>query len=90
MSDKPDFDALRKRRDEAVIEIVRAFAKERGLDPDKLTFSMCPPGCLCACPDGPCEHEFAGWRDFEDGSGGETVCQKCGMGCMSHDMRVAP
>ncbi len=34
----------------------------------------------------PCKHEFGGWRDFEDGSGGEQFCQKCGLGAMAHSM----
>lgn len=31
-----------------------------------------------------CEHDFTGWREFDDGSGGEQVCSKCGMGAMSY------
>lgn len=27
-----------------------------------------------------CDHDFAGWRAFEDGLGGEQVCTKCGAG----------
>ena len=34
-----------------------------------------------------CDHEFKGWRDFEDGSGGEQVCSKCGTGAMSNSLR---
>jgi len=34
-----------------------------------------------------CEHEFAGWREFEDGNGGERFCQKCGLGAMAHTLR---
>lgn len=37
-----------------------------------------------------CEHEFAGWREFEDGNGGEQVCAKCGMGAMSASLRDGP
>lgn len=33
-----------------------------------------------------CEHDFKGWRPFEDGTGGETVCSKCGMGAMHHSL----
>lgn len=29
-----------------------------------------------------CDHDFQGWREFEDGCGGEQVCTKCGMGAM--------
>lgn len=34
-----------------------------------------------------CEHTFKGWRAFEDGRGGETVCSKCGIGAMSDSLR---
>ena len=35
-----------------------------------------------------CQHEFAGWREFE--GGGEKFCQKCGLGAMAHTLRSAP
>lgn len=38
----------------------------------------------------PCEHEFSGWREFEDGRGGEQFCQKCGYGAMAWSMRMLP
>jgi len=34
-----------------------------------------------------CEHEFSGWRDFDDGRGGEQVCKKCGIGAMAASLR---
>lgn len=38
-----------------------------------------------------CDHEFEGWREFEDGLGSEAVCRKCGVGAMEwslwHDER---
>lgn len=37
------------------------------------------------CP-GRDEHEFSGWREFEGGSGGETVCKHCGIGAMDHTL----
>jgi hypothetical protein len=33
-----------------------------------------------------CDHDFAGWRNFADGSGGEQVCTKCGMGAMAYTL----
>jgi hypothetical protein len=33
-----------------------------------------------------CDHEWAGWREFEDGRGGERVCKKCGLGAMAHSL----
>ena len=35
-----------------------------------------------------CEHEWGGWREFEDGRGGEQLCKKCGMGAMAHSLRL--
>ena len=34
-----------------------------------------------------CKHEFEGWRDFEDGRGGEAICKKCGIGAMAYSLR---
>jgi hypothetical protein len=33
-------------------------------------------------------HEFTGWRDFEDGRGGEQVCTHCGVGAMEHTLAL--
>jgi hypothetical protein len=38
----------------------------------------------------PCEHDFSGWREFDDGRGGEQFCQKCGLGAMQWSMRFLP
>ena len=35
-----------------------------------------------------CEHDFQGWREFEDGRGGEQVCTKCGIGAMAYSLRT--
>lgn len=35
-----------------------------------------------------CSHDFTGWRNFEDGSGGEQICSKCGMGAMSYSLHT--
>jgi hypothetical protein len=37
-----------------------------------------------------CKHEFNGWREFEDGCGGEQVCKHCGIGAMEWSMRYLP
>jgi hypothetical protein len=42
---------------------------------DGQTFAMCGPP--------KCDHDFKGWREFEDGRGGEQVCTKCGLGAMA-------
>lgn len=36
-----------------------------------------------------CEHDFQGWREFEDGNGGERVCTKCGMGALAHTLDLS-
>ena len=33
-----------------------------------------------------CDHDFQGWRTFDDGHGGEQVCTKCGMGAMAYTL----
>lgn len=35
-----------------------------------------------------CAHEWGGWRDFDDGNGGELVCKKCGLGAMAHTLSL--
>ncbi len=37
-----------------------------------------------------CQHDFQGWRQFDDGRGGEQVCRKCGIGAMAWTLRNAP
>jgi hypothetical protein len=37
-----------------------------------------------------CKHDFQGWREFDDGNGGEQVCTKCGMGAMTYSLRYGP
>ncbi len=35
-----------------------------------------------------CKHDFQGWREFDDGRGGEQVCTKCGIGAMAHTLSL--
>ncbi len=88
-SDKPDFEALRARRNEQVRKVIDETAASLGVEPGKVVHNFDPDACYCDCPRGPCEHDFQGWRDFEDGSGGESICKRCGMGAMSHCLRTA-
>ncbi len=91
MTERPDFEALRRQRNAEAEDIIRKLWARLGGDPDQAPVSTFDPeACYCACPDGPCEHDFQGWREFEDGCGGEQVCDRCGTGAMSHSMRVAP
>ena len=48
------------------------------------------PGCFFHVTPKPdaCDHDFKGWREFEDGLGGEQVCTKCGMGAMTYSLRM--
>lgn len=91
--DRPDFEALRAKRNAAAAGMIAAAAIEMGGDPSTATSTFDPNACYCACPSGPCEHDFQGWREFEDGyggGGGEAVCTRCGMGAMNHGLRTAP
>lgn len=37
-----------------------------------------------------CKHEWGGWREFDDGRGGEQVCKLCGIGAMAYSLMVGP
>ncbi len=91
MSEKPDFEALRAQRNEGVKEEIAALCAKHGWDASKVHHSFDFNACYCDCESGgPCEHDFQGWREFENGRGGEQVCKRCGMGAMSHSMRFLP
>lgn len=91
---KPDFADLRRKRDEAINKMIDTICAERGWARSGVRAHMSPTGCYCACPDGPCEHQFDGWREItcdDDVTvcGGEQVCRLCGMGAMSHGLKTA-
>ncbi len=44
----------------------------------------------CEPFDEPNAHDFQGWREFDDGRGGTTVCTRCGISAFTHSMRYAP
>lgn len=88
MTSKPDFEHLRRKRDENVAAWLQDLKDNHGVDTD-IAAHVSALGCYCDCAaGGPCEHEFKGWREFEDGRGGEQVCEKCGTGAMRHSMRT--
>ena len=88
---KKDFEALRKQRNDDIEKIIQQVCDERGWERAKITSTFNPDSCYCACAEGgPCEHDFQGWREFDEGRGGERVCSRCGMGAMSHSLRCAP
>lgn len=90
MRKPPDFEQLRAERNRLFEAVVKEACRKQGWDPAKLRTTFNPDACYCACPDGPCEHDFQGWRNFEDGCGGERVCIRCGMGAMGHSIRIGP
>jgi hypothetical protein len=97
MTTEAEFDELKRRRDEEIIKAIRAARKKLWPDaPDDAPLEFHAhdyhAGCYCACPTGPCQHEFSGFREVlnDDGEvcGGEQFCQRCGMGSMQHSMRT--
>lgn len=87
---KPDFEQLRHERDEALEKAIQAICDEHGWPRGEVQTHLSGGSCYCACPEGPCEHQFEDWRDFEDDNGGECVCSLCGLGAMSHSLRCGP
>ncbi len=88
---KPDFEALRATRNAAVKMMIADIAAEHGWDTSEVYSTFDADACFCACSaGGPCEHDFQGWRDitneYGEVCGGETYCQRCGMGSMSHSL----
>ena len=89
----PDFEALRAKRDAAMREVAPSIHAEFFADQPIGDMQVHISGvgrCYCACPDGPCEHQWGGVREFDGGLGFEQVCGKCGMGAMSHSLRCGP
>jgi len=87
---KPDFEELRALRNASVRAQLDELAKKLDIEkPELVWHSFDFDACYCACPTGPCEHNFKGWRAFAHGGGGETVCERCGMGAMYHSLRIA-
>jgi len=88
----PDFEALRARRNESMMQHAQKLADELGVPLQSLRSTFNPAACYCACgAGGPCEHKWDGdgWVS-EDGRGWSVTCSRCGCTAMSHDMRVAP
>ncbi|MGB1560768.1 MAG: hypothetical protein ACPHN2_04640 [Sinimarinibacterium flocculans] len=90
--EKPDFEALRAARNAAHLEFLKKLAVELGATDDEPLRSNFDPGaCYCACPDGPCEHDWSGpmWTS-DDGCATSTTCARCGCTSMSHSLRTGP
>lgn len=93
----PDFERLRAERDAGLERIARSMWEKLGGDPGEAPTFHCREyhsPCYCACPDGPCEHDWDGSRDIagDDGTlaGWETCCTRCGEGAMHHSMAFLP
>lgn len=87
-----EFDELKRKRDVAVAEIVKAACERMGADQAAAYVHVSGAGdCYCACPEGPCQHIWDGpdYRD-EDGSIYSVTCSRCGTPAIYHDMRCAP
>ena len=91
MSDRPDFEALRAARNARVQESMKKLADEHGVPLQSLRSNFNPNACYCACPDGPCEHDWTGpeWVS-EDQCCVSATCARCGTTAMSHSLRVGP
>ncbi len=84
-----EFAELKRKSDAAFQASIERMCAELGWDPkDTAVHRSHNTGCYCACPDGPCQHEWSGWVELENG--GSTVCSRCGTTTMSHDMRCGP
>lgn len=90
MSDAPDFEALRAKRNEAVKEMIRGLAEKLGEPNDPVTCTFDFDACYCACASGgPCEHKWDG-PPWESDDCWSATCSRCGETAMSHSMRVGP
>lgn len=87
-----EFDELKRKRDEGISKIVGKALAHLGCAPDEQAQFHCHDyraDCYCACPDGPCQHEWNGpWEESD--YGGSITCSRCGMDNMSHALRTAP
>lgn len=92
-----DFAELARQRDEQLGKVVDAMCEKHGWDRSTVAVHVGgghSPICYCACPDGPCQHDWTGpgrdlLNDHDQPCGFERTCARCGMGAMSHDLRFA-
>ena len=100
MSAKPrpteaEFAELRRQRDEKLKSELARIGERLGATFGALTFHACGShDCYCACPDGPCQHDWNGPVVQDDGhdtcSWHSASCSRCGTLAMNHDMRCMP
>lgn len=68
-------------------ETVKSFMEMAGVAPERPSFLEKVFVHAKPKPDA-CDHDFKGWREFDDGRGGEQVCTKCGIGAMAHTLSL--
>jgi hypothetical protein len=92
MSEKPDFEALRRDRNERQQASMKRLAEELDIPLASLTSNHNPDACYCACSTGGlCEHQWNGEGvEFDDGRGWSVTCSRCNCTAMGHDMRALP
>ena len=86
--DKPDFEALRAKRNEEMAAIIKKISEEFGFENVGTSFN--PNSCYCACSSGgPCEHTWDGkpYENEEEGVWSAT-CSRCGCTAISHSLRT--
>lgn len=74
----------------AVARDVQAWIQTQTKGQQQPAQSEAPLLIHCSPKPDACAHDFQGWREFDDGRGGEQVCTKCGMGAMAYSLRVGP
>lgn len=87
-----DFEALRAKRNQSVLEMHEKMAEDYGIPLQSLRSNFNKNACYCACgTGGPCEHKWDGpdWES-EDKLACSVTCSRCGTTAMSHDLRNAP
>ncbi len=98
MNSKPrptdaEFEELKRKRDEAMVTVVKELCEQNGWDPKTVRVHGSHAGdkCYCACPDGPCQHIWDGPQyTSEDLCLVSSTCSRCGAVAAFHDMRVGP
>ena len=91
MSDKPDFEALRAKRNADMRKIIDEMGAKLGAPAGEARHSFDFDVCYCNCPDGLCEHSWDGpTYESEDGCMMSATCSRCGAVAAYHDMRVGP
>jgi Zn-finger protein len=84
-----EFDALKQELDTAILAIAKAFAEKNDMPLSEVYVHISGGSkCYCACPSGPCQHDWTGlWVDY--GNGGSVTCARCNQSAMQHSLRTS-